>query len=385
MMMANRPDILAPGTTFTYRDAEFQVTSARISRIRRPFTPVWILDAVTVPGGELWRFVVRIKRSQDGPPEVLFLTASRHGQPVNQSGDISIRPQGSSGEEVINSREQLRVYSIAYATVRLEGLLSLEGIGRALMESWIPGATTIRYGRRWYLSRVLKEEGDLRFGRIGFIRKGILPTVFFDDTSKDFIHGGASSGVVIPFAMSVATGKVAHQVRSGDVAESAFTAALRALLNANPSGYAWSVDSLVETTEYNDWRQRVDRVVGFDFRLERPNPHYHGDEIAERIIESLRLECARLTGVEREDSFQQALDHVTRGYGRVNLRAVDAQGGESVWVKIKGTVGGAISKRRLEGVGPVEAPGSVLKDALAAAPSVAGTADLSDDDDPPAA
>ncbi len=281
-----------------------------------------------------------------------------------------------------------RTYTLGYALASLDGLFQYGGIEQALSESWLPRATYSRYGRKWYLSRMLEREGDIQHGRIGFVRRGLIPTVDFDDEEADFVKGVATSGTVVPFAISLTSGKISYQLRSGIVTEGTFIGALSGLLNLNSRGYLWNIRPLVEDYEYRSWISRVDRVTEFNFKLERPNPHYHDDEIAERIIEEFRLQYAVLTGVAREgegidtDStvFQQALDHVLRGYGTASLAALDPGGGESRWVRTKGLVGAVLSRMRIKATGGDEAPTHVLTQALDRSPAGALTASLDDDD-----
>jgi hypothetical protein len=288
----------------------------------------------------------------------------------------------------IELRNEPRTYTIGYARARLEGLFS-EDLHRALFESWKPGATVTRYGRRWVLARIVEQQPDYYIGRIGFVNERELTTLFYDEESQDFKRGIAPSGVVIPFGVLTATGAIAYQLRSGLVRESTFTGALQALLSSSGTQYIWDITSLAETVGYNEWRARVERVMSFDLRLERPNPHYHGDEIAERLIEDIRLQYARLSGAEQpgegvdvdSDLFTQALDHVLRDYGRASLRALDRQGDETVWVKLKGRIGNVIAQRRIPAIGGEEAPSDVIKSALYEAPRHAEEVRLGDSDE----
>jgi hypothetical protein len=282
-----------------------------------------------------------------------------------------------------------RTYTIGFALASLEGLSADTPIQQALRESWMPGATIVRYGRRWYLTRLLESVDDLRYGRIGFVRKGVVPTVFFDASAADFVRGGAPSGTIVPFVISASTGTIAYQIRPDTVPERTFIGALRALLNLNEHLYSWSIQPLVEDSEYDTWIAGVSQVTEFHFKLERANPHYSDDELVERIIEEFRLKYAVLTGVAVEGegvdtespAFRQALDHVLRGYGTASLIALDRQGGESLWVRTRGLIGAVTSRRRIRSVGDEEAPVSALREAMEQTPAGALAADLSDDDD----
>jgi len=184
-------------------------------------------------------------------------------------------------------------------------------------------------------------------------------------------------------------GNIAYQLRSGLVRESTFISALQALLNASRNQYIWSIRSLTEPYNYEDWLPTVERVTGFELRLERPNPHYRGDEIAEQLLEGIRLEYARLSGAELPgegvdvDStiFIQALDHVLHDYGRASLRALDRQGSESVWVKLRNQVGSVLARQRRQAIGGDDAPTEVIRDALYDPPRLGDAILLGDSDE----
>lgn len=294
-------------------------------------------------------------------------------------------------EDPTTSAAQVRTYTIGYARAHLEGLFAGVGIAQAIDECWKPGLTITRYGRRWFLSRVLESGSNYRIGRIGFVNERDQTTLFFDEDAMDFRRGVAPSGAVVPFGMMTTDGTIAYQLRTGVVREPTFTGALRTLLGEARKEYIWEIGSLAEATTYDDWLPRVERVTSFDLRLERPNPHYHGDEIAEQIIERLKLEYARLTGVERPgegvdvraDLFIQALDHVLRDYGRASLRALDRQGAESVWVKLKGHVGSVVARRRREAVGNDDAPPDVIRESLFDPPRQVEEVSFGDGDESP--
>lgn len=287
---------------------------------------------------------------------------------------------------------ELRTYVVSYAGLRLEGLFSGLSITDALHESWEPKASVTRYGRRWHLARIASEDPDFIFGRIGFVSQRELSTLFFDPDQQDFVRGGASSGVVVPLAINKHNGLVVYQLRPGVVRETSFTGALQALLNASSRTYLWSVQPQAVASTFDEWRRQVDLVTGFQFRLDKPNPHYWDSEAIEEAIEGIHLEWLRLAGnaeagqsVDTDaDLFRQALDHVLRDYGRGVVRGVDADRTESAWVKVKGLIGSVISKRRIEAVGDEEAPEDVLRQAHLQVPTNMAPADMTDLDDEPA-
>lgn len=270
-------------------------------------------------------------------------------------------------------------YVIGFAQITLEGLDPPATVAKAVDDSWVPGRKTTMYKRRWSLSRILSTTPDSWFGKIGFVNSKDVDTLFFDGEENDFVRGQAQSGVVVPFVI-FARGIVAYQLIPGVVREQTFIKAISELLNTgNPQLYEWVLTPLTQETEFETWSDAVERVTRFDFRLERPNPHYHGDVIAEELIEGLQAEYVRLSGSEvigegidtTSDAFQQSLDHVLRNYGKVSLTGVDADGSESLWVKLKGFTSRIPARVRFKAAGSVEVSEDALRGAIKELPHAA--------------
>jgi len=272
--------------------------------------------------------------------------------------------------------EGQRNYHIGYAKAVFDSLF--DNLDEALEESWKPGASITRYGRRWHLTKIVDETDDLYFGRIGFVTDHEVSTLRFDQAIQDFVFGDAPSGYVVPFAIRKADGVIAYQLYPGIVRETTFTGAMTDLLNNASENYIWRIESFVEIREFQEWLAETPAITRFDLTLERPNPNYAGRPRIEEMVEEVRVETLRLVGkaIEGEsvnlnaDYFQQALDHVIyHEYGKAKLRGVDTDGEESVWEKIRGVVGRVASRRVFHAPGPVEAPEDILSFAMAEAPT----------------
>lgn len=264
-----------------------------------------------------------------------------------------------------------RTYRVGLGVVKLDGLFQSE-LREALRASWIAGATVTRYRRRWNLSRVHQETDEVMVGRIGFVGESEVSTVFFDYDAGDFVREGVPSGVLVPFAIRLSDGLVAYQLRPGIVREESFAGAFAALLNSAANEYVWSVETAVENQSWESWRADVSAVTAFNFRLDRPNPHYADDDEVESIIEDIRLEYARLAGKAREgegintddDLFRQAVDHILRNYGRAAVDGVTRDGRESTWVKVKGLAASVVARLTATAQGGDEIPEEELVNVL---------------------
>jgi hypothetical protein len=279
--------------------------------------------------------------------------------------------------------EAERTYHVGLAILSLEGHFQAP-LGDALRQAWEPGTSVKRYGRTWTLTNVHRSTPDLVTGEIGFLSEGTVQSLFFDHASGEFVTESVPGGVRVPFAIRLPDGMIAYQLRPGLVREASFTGALEALLSATPTEYVWSVRQAIEARTWEEWRAEVSVITAFNIRVDRPNPHYHGNDEVEHIVEGVRVEYLRLTGSALDDAgidadadlFRQAVDHVLRDYGRAAIHGVDQDGEESTWVKVKGTIASVTARRRVKSIGPPEVPDDVLVGVLGSNVSVSGVADL---------
>ncbi|WP_142271008.1 hypothetical protein [Mycobacterium sp. AT1] len=291
------------------------------------------------------------------------------GTNSTQGGDD--KPEGDQGDTASS-------FTIGFAQAAFDGLYAPTEFDDALRKSWRAGTEITRYGRHWTLSKMLSEDNGGYYGKIGFVNSDQLETLAFDQETLDFVRGQAPSGVVVPFVIAQ-DGLISYQLISGIVRDNSFIGALEALLNAGANvPYTWTITPVAFPINYNEWRKSVDRVSRFDIKLERPNPHYHGDVIAEQLVEELRTEYVRLSGVERNsetgvdtdsDVFRQALDHVLRNYGEATLTGVDSEGARSVFVKVRNAASRLSARVRVSATteGP-EVPEQALRAARASLP-----------------
>ncbi|MFN8223400.1 MAG: hypothetical protein U0R50_09180 [Gaiellales bacterium] len=204
----------------------------------------------------------------------------------------------------------------------------------ALRSALKPGAAIERYGREWRMARWNEEKGFFN-GRIGYERVGERTTLW-DDSVNDFKATRIREGTTSPFAIDPERGVVAFQLRPGRINPHSFTGALRALLNASGDEEGWSVEPYVREVGFEQWVETVDRVTRLEIRLDRPNPHYHGLDEIEELIEGTRSRSARiileadpanLDGIDINDQFiVQAIEHAHE-YGKITAQGASGQGG----------------------------------------------------------
>ena len=212
----------------------------------------------------------------------------------------------------------------------------------------MPGTEVSRYGRKWKLSARAESETGLWAGHMGFVKEGELSTLEWDEATKDFVRGEASSGVVVPFLISVEDRLVSFQLFSGEVRQTTVTSNLQSLLNAEGTHY-WAIRPVSFRRTFEEWLRSVNHVSSFSVLLTYPNPNWTGREKVEGLVEGLRAERVRIQANASEgrtidiqsDWFRQAMDHVRFGYGRADVAGPEkGTGTESHFVET--SKGGAI-------------------------------------------
>ena len=279
-------------------------------------------------------------------------------------------------------------YLVGVAAISFEGLFYGTDMAEAVSLSWHPGHSRQLYGRRWTITKVIESSGGDYFGKIGFVRTDDINTVSFDRDENDFVQGHTSSGAVVPFLIS--GHQIAYQLVPGAVRESTFIRAFTELMNsAQGNPVIWNLTPLSVETSYDSWAEGIDRITKFDFRLDPPNPHYGQDVIIEALVEGTNAEYVRLVGSAAKgqaidtnsDPFQQALDHVSKDYGRATLTGLDDRNNETVWTKAKREVARTLARFRITERGGSEAPQVALKSALLQLPTQALPVHIDESDD----
>lgn len=242
-----------------------------------------------------------------------------------------------------------RTFRLVVASVMLQGLFGAgDSYADALEESWRPDRGVTRYNREWRLSAPRRmRDGRAWFGHLGFVREDDVATLEWDSEAMDFRRGLASGGVIVPFVVDLDRQLVAFQLVPGQVKPRSFTGALQTQLNAG-SLYFWTVEPLQVRQSWADWLGTVESVTRFHFRLERPNPDYHDDDLVERLVDGIGTEATVVEGrsggvnVQGRD-FRQLVDHaIEREYGEATIEGVDREGDESEWRTSRGDEGGYV-------------------------------------------
>lgn len=304
--------------------------------------------------------------------------------------DEGIEGAAASGDDPTTPKEGARTteHLIGLAQITFDGLFAPANLDEAVAASWKPGASKDLYNRRWIITKILERPQGGFYGRIGFVKEGEVSTLKFDPDRGDFVEGAAPSGVTVPFFISP-DGRVSYQLIANVVREATFIRAFTELMHEGNDGvFQWTVIPLSVERSYDDWIRSVAKVTKFDFRLDRPNPHYDDDYLIEKLVEDTRAVSIRLAGMApadgqidtESDPFRQALDHVERKYGRATITGLDDNDSETVWAKMKGAAARTLARVKTRGTGP-QASVDELVGAVSNLPAGSQAVTISDSED----
>lgn len=110
-------------------------------------------------------------------------------------------------------------------------------LGRRLGAALVPATRVTRYRREWLLGQVSRQERTI-LGRVGYNTDENVDG--WDEEAQDFHRTAVTLGQASPFALNLATGVVAFQVRA-TISATAFAGALALLLSAGEGVPGWHV------------------------------------------------------------------------------------------------------------------------------------------------
>jgi len=244
---------------------------------------------------------------------------------------------------VPGSRTRPRDARVAFArVVSVDPTDSIYELRARIDAALHPGTAIERYGREWRMGQN-RRDGEVVIGRIGYQRPGELAELW-DDDANDFRETRLVDGLTSPFALNLENFALVFQLRSGRIKHTSFTGAFQALLNHASGDTLWRVRPIVQGVDWERWEGAVTRVRHIEFKLERPNPNYHGRGQVERIIEGANARLARLVldadpadpdGIDITDALvRESIEHAIGDYGTVKAIGdirTDEGIQESVW------------------------------------------------------
>src|SRR5262249_51020788 len=144
-----------------------------------------------------------------------------------------------------------------------------------LLDSIFVGLPVTRYGRTWRITRT-ERRGSVVTARMGYDKNAGTET--WNAAAEDFTEQVIREGTASPFALDLASGRLAFQLRGQEIKPDTFTWNFQALLNAgaraNERFVHWAVRKELVGEDWETFSGRAERVDQLDFTLYHPNPHY---------------------------------------------------------------------------------------------------------------
>ncbi len=212
--------------------------------------------------------------------------------------------------------------------------LSAEARQQALRDALVPGTSVTRYGRTWRMGQH-REEFPWIIGRIGFEAAGGV-TELWDDATQDFVLTPQLRGHTAPFAIELTDLRIGFQLRGQVIKPMTFRSNFRALLD-QAAGTDWEVSLEGESEEWESWVAKVDRLTQLHVRLERPNPHYHGHDTVEELVQTTGARLVDVTFRAKKEQLNKAAAVIVEmlgfaeEYGRADAKGIDPAGDELKW------------------------------------------------------
>lgn len=212
--------------------------------------------------------------------------------------------------------------------------LGTEAQLQALRDALLPGTSVTRYGRTWRMGQH-REEFPWIIGRIGFEAAGGIAELW-DDAAKDFVSTPQVRGHTARFAIDLQDFRIGFQLRGQIIKPMTFRSNFRALLDQAAGAY-WDVSLEGEYDDWESWVSKVDRLTQLHVRLERPNPHYHGHDTVEELVETTGARLVDVTFRAKNDRLNANAAVIVEmlgfaeEYGRAEAKGVDPAGEVLRW------------------------------------------------------
>lgn len=188
-----------------------------------------------------------------------------------------------------------------------------------------PGQRVTRYHREWVVGGTDNIHGVL-VGRLGFVGEEGVAEIW-DEKTKDFTEMAVPAGMTAPWAVDLNTLTMAVQPRGNIIRLNGLLGAIRSLLSQNQPG--WDIETISHKTNFEKWRETVERVTQVRMTVRKPNPHYRDTPNIESLLEQADAEYARLElnaedGIDTDSSFiQESQNHIEQGaYGEARFVGV---------------------------------------------------------------
>lgn len=196
-----------------------------------------------------------------------------------------------------------------------------------------PTESVIRYKREWKLSRPKIYNGFL-VGKIGYISSGPEKRVDYDEKLMDFVELTVDSrtSTFVFWVIDMSKHMLVFETKTSDIGYQSVRGAFLGFFNKRRD-LGLTIEGIPETKKFNEWVDRLDRVIEFNATLRVPNPDYSKyPKIIQDMLEKTRAERAsiKLQGrIEKDDAeggldttmiIQDIVQYSESGYASIKAR-----------------------------------------------------------------
>ena len=192
-----------------------------------------------------------------------------------------------------------------------------------------PKRRVTRYHREWRVSAPQEVEGYI-FGKLGFLHPTVEARTVYDERTHDFVPREQRGEDVSfsHFVISLEDNLLAFELKPPQIRNHSFIGALQDFLREGHVPYETS--PVPEPESFDDWVASVDRVTELTVTGVVPNPRTNRPRNLVDRLEAMRASRVTIKVLSSEDEglnldeqlLQQALGHVTSGYGSEKAKAM---------------------------------------------------------------
>lgn len=179
----------------------------------------------------------------------------------------------------------------------------------ALKEVLTPNEIVNRYNRDWRFS-LPKTRRDFLLGKLGYVSAGMQKVTGYDETKKDFVEQLVDSkqSNYIFWAIHLPKQIMAFETKPPDIRYTSVMGTLKSFLDKRPD-IGLTVESMVETRQFFEWVDSVERVINFKANLRSPNPDFSEEaKFIREMLETTNADTAKVELSKTADESSESLN-----------------------------------------------------------------------------
>lgn len=224
---------------------------------------------------------------------------------------------------------QMLVY-LNIITYKPQRTIFQRGFATDIQEVINPDAKVSRYNRTWRFSKPKILNGFL-VGKMGFTSLGTEKRADYNEDIKDFVEQtvDAKSSTFVLWVVDLSQQILAFEIKPPDIRYQSFKGAFEGFLYERPD-IGFSMENIVETSQFLEWVKTVDKVTKFTANLRTPNPDYSKhpkfihDVLENPNADRAKIELVKLSesidSLNTENTIKDIVEYGEKGYSSIVAR-----------------------------------------------------------------